>query len=127
MNVTTLPYTTTSITTTTLEEEIEETTTVSTTPIPPIEPTEEPATTLPEPSETPIFTISTKGLTLEPKLSTDSPDSSSSAETNIIQPHRILQCSDHGRYCKWWRIHHLCENDRVRKLCQLSCLPECSF
>lgn len=131
---TTLPYTTTPVTTTTEEIVEESTTTEATTQAPVTEQiTEEPiteATTIPTeiPETTPqIVTISTEGPTLPPKPSTESPIDSNSGETNVIQPHRIVQCANHGRYCKWWKIHNLCENDRVRKLCSLSCLPECSI
>uniref|UniRef100_A0A0K0EA06 Zinc carboxypeptidase A 1 n=1 Tax=Strongyloides stercoralis TaxID=6248 RepID=A0A0K0EA06_STRER len=34
-------------------------------------------------------------------------------------------CKDYGSYCKWWKIHDLCDKPRVRQLCSLSCLPEC--
>ncbi|KAI6182613.1 Peptidase-M14 domain-containing protein [Aphelenchoides bicaudatus] len=131
---TTLPYTTTPVTTTTEEIVEESTTTEATTQAPVTEQiTEEPITeetTIPTeiPETTPqIVTISTEGPTLPPKPSTESPIDSNSGETNVIQPHRIVQCANHGRYCKWWKIHNLCENDRVRKLCSLSCLPECSI
>lgn len=143
----TLPYTTTPTTSTPVTEEEIVVVTEETTPPtlmttqpptdPPTEQTEEPPTTIPEPPEpttTTVLTteasvtISTNGRTLPPpNPSTQSPgDSSNSGENSVIQPHRIIQCANHGRYCKWWKIHSLCENDRVRKLCQLSCLPECA-
>ncbi|KAI6207693.1 Peptidase-M14 domain-containing protein [Aphelenchoides besseyi] len=128
-----LPYTTTPTTTTTVEVEeiteeptqpptVEVTSTTTELPTPPIE-TESPVDVLVTSATTKqSVTASPEGPTVAPPI-TQIPETSE--ETNVIVPNRIIRCTDHGRYCKWWKIHNLCEKERVRRLCSLSCLPEC--
>ncbi|KAH7728425.1 Protein T06A4.1 a [Aphelenchoides avenae] len=68
-------------------------------------------------------------LTAVPTLPavTEGPTTHDEEETTTPPPQRIIQCRDYGSYCKWWRIHSLCAMERVRKLCALSCLPECQI
>lgn len=40
---------------------------------------------------------------------------------------RLVKCRDWSSYCKWWRMHSLCSDARVRKLCSLSCMIECQI
>ncbi|KAL3093127.1 hypothetical protein niasHT_022577 [Heterodera trifolii] len=42
-------------------------------------------------------------------------------------PRRLIKCRDWSAYCKWWRIHSLCSDPRVTKMCTLSCLIECQI
>uniref|UniRef100_A0A915LRK0 ShKT domain-containing protein n=1 Tax=Meloidogyne javanica TaxID=6303 RepID=A0A915LRK0_MELJA len=34
---------------------------------------------------------------------------------------------DNSVYCKWWRMHGLCTDLRVKRLCTLSCTIECQI
>ncbi|CAD5209716.1 unnamed protein product [Bursaphelenchus xylophilus] len=65
-----------------------------------------------------IVTFMTKGPTVSTK---------EVVTEETIVPNRIMQCVDHSRYCKWWRVHHLCNKERVKNQCPLSCLPECKI
>uniref|UniRef100_A0A914I6E6 Peptidase M14 carboxypeptidase A domain-containing protein n=1 Tax=Globodera rostochiensis TaxID=31243 RepID=A0A914I6E6_GLORO len=42
-------------------------------------------------------------------------------------PRRLIKCRDWSAYCKWWRMHSLCSDPRVTKMCTLSCLIECQI
>ncbi|CAD5206686.1 unnamed protein product [Bursaphelenchus okinawaensis] len=63
-------------------------------------------------------TFTTNGLIISTKEVTTEP---------TVMPNRIVQCVDHSRYCKWWKVHHLCHKERVKKQCPLSCLAECKI
>uniref|UniRef100_A0A915NS74 Peptidase M14 carboxypeptidase A domain-containing protein n=1 Tax=Meloidogyne floridensis TaxID=298350 RepID=A0A915NS74_9BILA len=40
---------------------------------------------------------------------------------------RLIKCYDNSVYCKWWRMHGLCTDLRVKRLCTLSCTIECQI
>ncbi|KAE9555329.1 hypothetical protein FO519_001488 [Halicephalobus sp. NKZ332] len=65
----------------------------------------------------------TEERVVEPSSTTASPSSS----TILPAPQKVVKCKDYGSYCKWWKIHNLCDKERVQQLCALSCLPECQI
>lgn len=59
------------------------------------------------------------------RKNTKIPTIETTTENLITQ--RIISCRDNGPYCKWWRIHNLCNLAKVIDMCHLTCLSECQI
>uniref|UniRef100_A0A915LZT9 ShKT domain-containing protein n=1 Tax=Meloidogyne javanica TaxID=6303 RepID=A0A915LZT9_MELJA len=64
------------------------------------------------------------------KVSSNSSTSKTTIKTTQLPPPpspRLIKCYDNSVYCKWWRMHGLCTDLRVKRLCTLSCTIECQI
>uniref|UniRef100_A0A1I8AGL9 Zinc carboxypeptidase A 1 n=1 Tax=Steinernema glaseri TaxID=37863 RepID=A0A1I8AGL9_9BILA len=114
----TTPPTTTSSTATTTTSTPTTTTTSTSTSTTTTTPS---TTTTTSTTETPSTATTTEAPT------TTSTEKVPTEETTQTVTNRVVRCKDYGSYCRWWKIHNLCHNERVLKLCALSCLPECQI
>uniref|UniRef100_A0A0N4ZWR9 Zinc carboxypeptidase A 1 n=1 Tax=Parastrongyloides trichosuri TaxID=131310 RepID=A0A0N4ZWR9_PARTI len=82
---------------------------------------QETTTTTEEPTTT--STTTTTQSTKISKKNSKKPKQSTTFRPELLK--KPSHCKDYGSYCKWWKIHDLCDKPRVRQLCASSCLPEC--
>uniref|UniRef100_A0A7E4VHY7 Zinc carboxypeptidase A 1 n=1 Tax=Panagrellus redivivus TaxID=6233 RepID=A0A7E4VHY7_PANRE len=114
---TTQPSTTTTTTEPTTTTTTTVPTTTTTTPIP----------TQPTPKPTRRAESRVIVVTAPPPAEVTSAPIEESTSSLPSLPQRIVKCKDYGSYCKWWKVHNLCDKARVQQLCALSCLPECQI